>query len=293
LPASGGRWAPGTALPVRVAENAAVALGGRIYLAGGLDIDGKTVDTFQSYDPTTDTWTSLPPLPEPRDHMGLAVVDDKIYLTGGGIFFQPKVSSGTWAFDPATSRWTALAPMPKGRWQHASAVVEGRIYLVGGVIEGNSNNRETWMFDPATGDWRTDLALMPTEREHLSAVASGGRVIALGGRKVTNFGAVEAYDPATDTWETLPSMPTPRGGMAVGLIGDVVHAAGGENLAAMSTYPDHETLDLATMTWSRGPDMLTKRHGLASAVVDGRWYVIGGGRAAMLSVSDIVEVFTP
>jgi hypothetical protein len=81
--------------------------------------------------------------------------------------------------------------------------------------------------------------------------------------------------------------------MAVGLIGDVVHAAGGENLAAMSTYPDHETLDLATMTWSRGPDMLTKRHGLASAVVDGRWYVVGGGRAAMLSVSDIVEVFTP
>ena len=25
---------------------------------------------------------------------------------------------------------------------------------------------------------------------------------------------VEAYDPATDTWETLPPMPTARGGMA-------------------------------------------------------------------------------
>jgi hypothetical protein len=44
---------------------------------------------------------------------------------------------------------------------------------------------------------------------------------------------------------------------------------------------------------SKAPDMLTKRHGLASAVVRGRLYVIGGGRAAMLSVSDIVEVFEP
>jgi hypothetical protein len=31
----------------------------------------------------------------------------------------------------------------------------------------------------------------------------------------------------------------------------------------------------------------------AAAVVDGRWYVIGGGRSAMLSTSNIVEVFTP
>ena len=47
------------------------------------------------------------------------------------------------------------------------------------------------------------------------------------------------------------------------------------------------------MTWSSAPDLPTKRHGLASAVLDGRWYVIGGGRAAGLSVSDVVEVFAP
>jgi non-specific serine/threonine protein kinase len=104
---------------------------------------------------------------------------------------------------------------------------------------------------------------------------------------------VEAYDPATNTWRALPDLPTPRGGSTAGLIGDAIHVAGGENLNAMSTYAEHEVLDLATMTWSRGPDLPTKRHGLASAVVDGHWYVIGGGRAAGLSVSDIVEIFTP
>ena len=61
----------------------------------------------------------------------------------------------------------------------------------------------------------------------------------------------------------------------------------------MSTYPEHEVFDIATGTWAKAPDLPTKRHGLAAAVVDGRWYVIGGGRSAMLSASDIVEIFTP
>jgi hypothetical protein len=81
--------------------------------------------------------------------------------------------------------------------------------------------------------------------------------------------------------------------MAAAVIDGRIHTAGGENLGSMSTHPEHEVLDIETMAWSKAPDMLTKRHGLASAVVDGRWYAVGGGRAAMLSVSDIVEVFEP
>jgi hypothetical protein len=115
----------------------------------------------------------------------------------------------------------------------------------------------------------------------------------IGGRKGSNFGATEAYDPVANAWTTLPDMPTARGGMAAGAIDGMIHTAGGENLQAMSTYPEHEVFDTATGAWSTAPDLPTKRHGLAAAVVDGRWYVIGGGRSAMLSTSDIVEVFTP
>jgi N-acetylneuraminic acid mutarotase len=134
---------------------------------------------------------------------------------------------------------------------------------------------------------------MPTEREHLSVVEAGGKLYAIGGRKGSNLGANEVYDPATNAWTMLADMPTPRGGMAIGVIGDAIHAAGGENLQAMSTYPEHEVFDIATGTWAKAPDLPTKRHGLAAAVVDGHWYVIGGGRSAMLSASDIVEIFTP
>jgi len=269
-----------------------VALDGRIYLAGGLDGHGKSLDLFEAFDTRTGAWTSLPKLPEPRDHMGLTVAGGRIYLSGGGQFAVPELYSGFWRYDPGSARWTALAPMPGGRWQHASVTIGDTIYVVGGVVR-DRNPRELWAYDIPSGVWRIDLALLPTEREHLTAVAANGLLIAIGGRKGHQIGAVEAYDPATNSWRSLPDLPTPRGGSAAGLIGNVIHVAGGENLDAYSTYPQHEALDLATDTWSRAPDLPTKRHGLASAVVDGRWYVIGGGRAAGLSVSDVVEIFTP
>lgn len=292
LPKIGGTWETGAPMLSRRGEDAAAAVDGVIYLAGDLDGDGNTLDVFEAYDTRTRTWAKLPPLPERRDHMGLVALDGQIYLTGGGIFLQPAVRSGLWRYDPRTAHWSALSPMPTGRWQHASVALDGKIYVVGGVVEGN-NELALWAYDVASGTWQTGLAPLPTEREHLTAVAADGLLIAIGGRKGHQIGAVEAYDPMANTWRSLPDLPTPRGGSAAGLIGDVIHVAGGENLNESSTYRQHEALDLATMTWSSAPDLPTKRHGLASAVVDGRWYVMGGGRAAGLSVSDVVEVYTP
>jgi N-acetylneuraminic acid mutarotase len=293
LPAIGGTWTTGVPLPSRRAENAAVAIDGVIYVAGGMVDHGETTDVFDAFDTRTGTWRSLPPLPEKRDHMGLAALDGQIYLTGGSIFYQTAIRSGLWRFDPTTERWTALAPMPAARAQHASVALGGRIYVVGGVAGAPRRARELWAYDVAGGRWITDLAPLPTEREHLTAVAAGGRLIAIGGRKGGQIGAVEAYDPATDAWTSLPDLPTPRGGSATGLIDRVIHVAGGEDLNNNSTFPQHEALDLTTMTWSRGPDLPTKRHGIASAVVDGRWYVIDGGRSAGTSISDLVEIYTP
>ena len=240
LPIAGGSWSSSTPMPSRRAEHAAAVIDGVIYLPGGLDGDGKTLDTFESYDPATDTWATLPPLPEPRDHFGLAALDGKLYLTGGSIFFEGAVRASTWAYDPAAATWTALAPMPAPRNQHGSLAIDGKIYVAGGVVRG-PDSRALWAYDPATGEWQTDLAPMPTEREHLAVVGAGGRLIALGGRKGSNFAAVEAFDPATNTWESFPDMPTPRGGMTADVIDGVIHVAGGENLETMSTYSEHES----------------------------------------------------
>ena len=41
------------------------------------------------------------------------------------------------------------------------------------------------------------------------------------------FRAVEAYDPATNSWITLPSMPMPRHGVAGAVIGNRFHLVSG------------------------------------------------------------------
>jgi N-acetylneuraminic acid mutarotase len=292
LPTMGGTWSPGVATPSRRAENAAVAVDGVIYVAGGMGDHGDTLDRFEAFDTRTGTWSELPPLPERRDHMGLAAIDGKIYLTGGMIFYDTAVRSGLWRYDPADRHWTSLRAMPGKRAQHASVALGGKIYVVGGIADAG-RARELWAYDPADGSWQADLAPLPTEREHLEAVATDSLLIAIGGRLGRQIGAVEAYDPQSNSWRSLPDLPTPRGGSAAALIGSVIHVAGGEDLNNMSTFAQHEALDLEKMTWYRAPDLPTKRHGLASAVVDGRWYVIGGGRSAGTSISDIVEVYTP
>ncbi|WP_347566354.1 kelch repeat-containing protein [Scytonema sp. UIC 10036] len=41
------------------------------------------------------------------------------------------------------------------------------------------------------------------------------------------FAQVEAYDPATNKWESFAPMPTPRHGMGAVAIGDAIYVAGG------------------------------------------------------------------
>lgn len=218
-----------------------------MYVPGGLDPDGNTVATFEAFDSATGAWFTLPDLPERRDHFGLAVLDGKLYLSGGSIFFSAAIRAGLWVFDPATNAWGALAPMPAPRAQHGMAAVNGKLYVAGGVVSG-PDPRALWAYDPATGEWQTNLPDMPTEREHLSVVEAGGKLYAIGGRKGSNLPATEVYDPATNMWTTLAPMPTARGGMAAGVIDGMIHTAGGENLQAISTYPEHEVFDTADGT---------------------------------------------
>ena len=50
-------------MPTARSELAAAALDGRIYVAGGIAQWGTTA-AFEAYDPATDRWEELPPLPE-------------------------------------------------------------------------------------------------------------------------------------------------------------------------------------------------------------------------------------
>jgi hypothetical protein len=69
---------------------------------------------------------------------------------------------------------------------------------------------------------------------------------------------VEAFDPATNTWSTLPSMPMPRHGVAGAVLGNEFHLVSGMmQTAGAMTFLDpqldaktavHDVLDLKLVT---------------------------------------------
>jgi N-acetylneuraminic acid mutarotase len=69
-------------MPTSRSELPAAALDGRIYAAGGIAQWGTTA-AFKAYDPATDRWEELTPLPEAVHQLAAVATDDRIYVTGG------------------------------------------------------------------------------------------------------------------------------------------------------------------------------------------------------------------
>ena len=88
-------------------------------------------------------------------------------------------------------------------------------------------------YDPATDQWGLVRARMPTERSGGAWGVYNGRIYVAGGEHqdghlMAAFRALEAYDPATNSWSELPMMPMPRHGLAGAVVGHRLHLASGD-----------------------------------------------------------------
>ena len=106
-PAPPGTWTLKAPRPTITNEAAAVAIGGKLYAPGGSQ-NGKSMDRLDEYDPATDRWRSRAPMPQPLDHLGVAVVNNKLYTFGGFIgAVHQGASDAALEYDPATDTLAA------------------------------------------------------------------------------------------------------------------------------------------------------------------------------------------
>ena len=59
------------------------------------------------------------------------------------------------------------------------------------------------------------------------------------GQLMAAYRALEAYEPATNRWISLPSMPVPRHGLAGGVVGGRLHLVSGDVQSAGSGVEVH------------------------------------------------------
>ena len=158
-------------------------------------------------------------MPKGLDHLGVAVIGDKIVTVGGfiGSVHRGAVSD-VYQYDVAIERLArARAAEERRAARSPSTVLDGKIHAVGGRGVDNTFTVGTHeVFDPATGQW-SERAPLPQPRDHLALVAVDGKLHAIGGR-VTNpasrVGQHDVYDPKTNSWSSGPPLPTARSGLA-------------------------------------------------------------------------------
>lgn len=178
-----------------------------------------------------------------------------------------------------TGCWNQLASLPKDLLDVAGTALGGKFYLLAGKTP-TTYERTMYIYDPATNAWTTGSeppAVYPSV-ENPAVVAANGKLYMFGGQTDPFKGAVKnaaVYDPATQQWTMLPTMPTARGGAAavakdgkIWVIGGM--ASTGGSLTAV------EVFDTATNTWSAAPPLGTRRDNPGAAVLQGNIYVFGG-----------------
>ena len=148
------RW---TRLPDAPSPRAAlglVAIGDRLYAAGGYDESDQRLRTLEIYDTKRRRWTSGPPMPTGRNHVGAAVLAADLVVTGGrpGDVNGGLTASTEGERDPAADRWSSLPPLGTARSGHAAVVTRGRLVVFGGeeLTPGGSTIEQVESYDPRT-----------------------------------------------------------------------------------------------------------------------------------------------
>src|SRR5438128_5369508 len=142
-----------------------------------------------AYNPATDKWRRIAPLPSPRGGAN-AVWDGREILVVGGAAGRVAARVG-FAYDPATNRWRRLPPMDSGRIGAAAVWTGSRLLLWGGTTSPDSSAvpRHGVAYDPRTNSWsRLPQAPLPG-RSQPTAVWTGRSMITWGGGAKTD-GAV-------------------------------------------------------------------------------------------------------
>jgi N-acetylneuraminic acid mutarotase len=286
-------WATKANAPFKFAEGSAASVGGKFYALGGYDTTSpswQATNKVSRYDPTTNTWDARAPMPLRLTHIGVASDDRFIYVAGGYITnsqgIQIFASKSAFKYDTQTNAWTSLPNLPLARGAGATVLVNRTLHFFGGVDLNRVDRTDHWTLnlDNVSAGWVTKAAL-PVRKNHLGAAVVNGKIYAVGGQIGTddatgNQSSVYAFDPSTNTWTAVASLPKVRshiGGATFAFDGKIVVAGGitaggsfGQSLNDVTIY------DPVTNKWSVMTALPQIRHSISATVVSGKIVAVGG-----------------
>lgn len=220
----------------------------------------------------TGTWSSIAPIPTPRQEVGVAAVEGRVYVVGG-YDAQGRASTVVEFFDTRLNEWRPGPPVPIPVHHPMVAAVGTKVYLAGGYTEpGALAFPNTYELDTDTLVW-TRKADMPAPRGAGAAVGHNGKLYVLGGdRSGGTVAEAAVFDPLTNSWAEFAPMPTPRNHFGAAVIRGRIYAVGGRP----SSLAVNEAYDPLTNVWTSRALMPTARSGIAVTALGNLLHVFGG-----------------
>ena len=245
-------WQGRPGLPVPLQAFAATAWEGRIYVAGGVDAEGRRSGLVLSADPRQGNWVECAPLPTPRSHLALVACGGHLHALGGlrDAFLGPRASRRHEIYDPGIDTWSSGGKLrlPRAVVSPGAAAVGERIHLAGGEGRwlfgrwGDFLCDEHHVYRAGAAGWSRRLARLPSSRTAPRLAPIYQRLAMVGGEG--SFGWLaecDLYDPASDTWRPLPALHQTIAAPGVTAIDGTLHVTGAQRAAGrgvlMETCP--------------------------------------------------------
>ncbi|KAM6949097.1 kelch-like protein 33 [Aplochiton taeniatus] len=205
-----GRWERLADMQEFRSNFAMVVWEGGLYAIGGDQNINSNTDSVEVYFPEEDSWRYAQPLEHAMSgHVG-AVLDKKIFISGGfnseyqclGSFFSYRPDRGT----------TYLAAMERDRAQHCMEALGGHLYVAGGICNQRTfyaDQLACEVYHPATDSW-SPFPPLPIPHVGAASAVLEGKFYVLGGFSAEDHSesrSVHRVDPISQRWELTGRMP--------------------------------------------------------------------------------------
>ena len=275
-----GQWGSLTNWPI-VAMHGELLPDGNVLTWG----DSSQGDTAVVWDPTTNTFTSIPDaFANPSCGGNNILPDGRVITVGGGGVSNADANTNVTGFQETNQVWAQLASNAFPTWYASTTVLpNGNLLRLGGVDGCDNCNPEVpEEYSPATNQWTT-LSNNPTllPMYPFIYVRPDGTVAVLGSSLVQE--PLMIYDPTTETWTTSDPNVVDGGSSAMYDTGKVIKAGSSYTGNALSNNPSAATayitdLSQATPTWTQTGSMAYPRSYLnLTPLPDGTVLATGGG----------------
>lgn len=269
---------------------------GRVIVFGGFHTTAiEATARVDAYDPVANRWTRRADMPVPFTHANAVVLDGIVWMAGGFLGDHPgPATDQVWRYDPVADTWSEGPRLPEPRGGGGlAAAPDGSLHYFGGWLpDRHTDSPDHWRLAPGASAWAA-VAPLPSPRGHFGIASLDGLLYAVGGTYThdpwpVDVALVHRYDPATDEWTQVASLPEPRSHLEPSTFvhrGRIYVAGGRSDARGKASATEVMAYDPATDTWNFVANLPRGLLAPIAVSVNGDLFVTAGGEGGPYPVN--------